>query len=90
MAGVGAADLVGAVLLGESEGGDTLALDELDAGVAERDSEGCGDGATDDDGFGGGGEECRCDEGEEVYRRFAVVRIAHGSIVWAERNDFRG
>ncbi len=52
-----AADLVGAVLQGVGEGGDLLALDELDAGVAERDAEGSGDGASDDYGLGGEGEK---------------------------------
>ena len=52
-------------MLGEGEGGDSFALDELDAGVAEGDAEGSGDGASDDDGFCGKGEEGRGDEGEE-------------------------
>ena len=61
-AGGGAADLVGAVHLGEGEGGDAFALDELDSDVAEWDAEGCGDGASDDDGFCGEGEEGRGEE----------------------------
>ena len=72
-----AADLVGAVLQGVGEGRDLLALDELDAGVAERDAEGRGDGASDDYGLGGEGEERCGDEGDEERRRFAVVRVAH-------------
>ena len=54
-AGGGAADLVCAVHVGEGEGGDSLAPDELDSGVAEWDAEGCGDGASDDNGFCGEG-----------------------------------
>ncbi len=48
----GAADLVGAVHLGHGEGGDSFALDEFHARVADGDAKGSGDGASDDDGVG--------------------------------------
>jgi GNAT superfamily N-acetyltransferase len=53
----------------------------LDAGVAEGDTEGSGDDASDDDGLCGVGEEGRDGEGEEESRRFAVVRLGHELIV---------
>ena len=63
------------------------ALNELDAGVAEGNAEGGGDGAADDDGFCGEGEEGRGDEGEKLQSRFAVVRVGHGSIVSGWRKN---
>ena len=73
----GAANLIGAVELGVGEGYDLLAVDELDARIAERNAVGSGDGAANDDGLGRNGEERRGDEGEDALRRPAVVRVQH-------------
>ncbi len=51
----GAADLVGTVGERDGKGGDSFALNELDLGVADGDSVGSGDGASDYDGVGGQG-----------------------------------
>jgi hypothetical protein len=60
-------------------------LDELDSDVAEGDAEGSGDGASDDNGFCGKGEEGRDEERE--YRS-AVVRVGHGFDCKGSTNGF--